>query len=73
MNLSLKWLSRDGKLLLTARILRTLGSGLGNVFLPTEIEACCYEHAVPQVNYSCSISMGIDPVSFYCNNINLFY
>jgi len=37
------------------------GYGLGNVFLPTEIEACCYDHAVPQVNYGCSISMGIDP------------
>jgi hypothetical protein len=37
------------------------GYGLGNVFLPTEIEQCCYEHVIPQVNYSSSISMGIDP------------
>jgi hypothetical protein len=37
------------------------GYGLGNVFLPHEIEQCCYVHAVPQVNYGCSISMEIDP------------
>jgi hypothetical protein len=37
------------------------GYGLGNVFLPHEIENCCYNHPVPKVNDACSISMGIDP------------
>jgi hypothetical protein len=33
MNLSLNWLSRDGKLLLTARILRTFGYGFLSVII----------------------------------------
>ena len=37
------------------------GYGLGNVFLPNEIELCCYDHEVPKVNPACSISLGIDP------------
>jgi len=37
------------------------GYGLGNVFLPYEIENCCNHYVVPQVNENCSISMGVDP------------
>ena len=37
------------------------GYGLGNVFLPYEIENCCGLYSLPQVNENCSISMGIDP------------
>ena len=42
------------------------GYGMGNVFLPYEIENCCslYNNSIavpPQVNENCSISMGIDP------------
>jgi len=37
------------------------GYGLGNVFLPNEIELCCYDHEVPKVNEACTISMGVDP------------
>jgi len=39
------------------------GYGLGNVFLPYEIENCCglYNPINSKVNYDCSISMGIDP------------
>jgi hypothetical protein len=37
------------------------GYGLGNVFLPQEIEDCCAIYQVPKINNNCSISMGVDP------------
>jgi hypothetical protein len=37
------------------------GYGLGNVFLPEEIENCCGLYDKTKVNHDCSISMGIDP------------
>lgn len=39
------------------------GIGLGNVFIPREIDACCtlYPNKPVQVNPACSISCGVDP------------
>jgi len=37
------------------------GVGLGNVFIPREIDICCELWRPTKVNHGCDISMGIDP------------